>query len=94
MSLDQTANNSVHPPAGKSYYAAIYSSVSVHMGSPHDNDLNEHKAVLFIAQSKNKFFLKKCYLIGLQVAKLFRILLLWNCLEVPVKFVLFMCKPR
>lgn len=92
MWLDQTANNSVHHPAGKNKCIAIYSSASISCGLTIWNDLNDHKAVLFKIQNRSN--LKKSYLVGLLIAKLFRILLLWVCLEVPVKFVLFSCKPR
>lgn len=59
--------------------------------STHDNDLNDHKAVLFITQNikKNKKLLSR-----LASCQTFIIPLLWNWLGFPVNFVLFICKPR
>lgn len=86
----QAANSSVHHQLEETnalQYTAQYS-----YGQPHDNDLNDHKSGFFIIQ--NFFKKQRNYLVDLLVSKLFRILLRWKSLEVLVKFVLFICKPK
>lgn len=55
---------------------ALQHTAQYSYGQPHDNDLNDHKAVIFIIQNKKKK--KTNYLVDLLVAKLFRILLCVN----------------